>query len=149
MLFSPAVGHALDCLLLAVLFSAVLGSKPGNPFGDVIYNFIAAKVLNEVHAQLENEGLTIELLPVAGQLAEYILDNPRLQLVDDTYADDTIIMGTADTEDLITALTTAAELTIQTFQPHGLQIKMKENKTEAVIYAAGLGKAKNHARTRD
>ena len=36
--------------------STVLRSKQGENLGDVIYNFIAAKVLNEVYAHLEEEG---------------------------------------------------------------------------------------------
>ena len=44
--------------------------------------------------------------------------------------DDTAIVGMADADGIITSLTTAAELTIQTFQSHGLQINMKENKTD-------------------
>ena len=41
-----------------------------------------------------------------------------------------MIVGMADADGIITSLTTAAELTIQTFQSHGLQINMKENKTD-------------------
>ena len=49
-------------------------------------------------------------------------------------------MGMVDTDELNTALTTVAELTMQTFQAHGLQINMKENKTEAMSCAVGRGK---------
>ena len=42
---------------------------------------------------LEKEGLVTELPLVAGHLSDQIEDNFSLQRVDDTYADDTVIMG--------------------------------------------------------
>ena len=64
------------------------GSKQGDRLGDVC-SLIAAKVLNEVHANLDAESLIIELPAGTAQLADSFTDNEPFQLVDDTYADDT------------------------------------------------------------
>ena len=64
----------------------------------------------EVHSKLSNEHLISELPPVTNQLAEVEHDiqggsssrqGCTFQLVNETYADDTVIMGTESTDNLI------------------------------------------------
>ena len=66
----------------------ILGSRQGARLKDVC-SLIAAKVLNEVQADLGAETLIIELPVDTEQLADCVPDNQPLQLVGDTYADDT------------------------------------------------------------
>ena len=70
----------------------VVGSKPGDPLGSILFNYLAVAVLGDVARKSEEAGLLTVLPPppVSGALSALQRDGPPLALSDVTYADDSV-----------------------------------------------------------
>ena len=63
-----------------------VGSRPGDPVGDVVYNFLATKVLQEVEKEAMSRGVVPMLPSVGGE--HTLAQNAPLALAEVSYVDD-------------------------------------------------------------
>ena len=115
-----------------------VGSRAGNPFGDVCFNLICARVVGEVESQCALEGLVCSL-PVAAPMGRDT-GTSSLPLLDDIYADDAIFFIPALIAmyalQMLAAIATIAN---DVFASNGLRLNYAANKTEAEISQRGPG----------
>ena len=72
---------------LAQPSSCAIGSRTGDPLGDLIYNSLAAQVNGEIAKEMEQRGLAPMLPPPAAEFWNYAGNDP-VPCTDDTCVDD-------------------------------------------------------------
>ena len=113
------------------------GTKPGDPLGDVLFNFVAAAVMKYASAELADRGLSI-LLPETA-IAAFGPSGPCV-MADATYADDTVFFATDKAAGKCAQkLSAVAEVIYSAFRRFGLELNPKPGKTELLVALRGKG----------
>ena len=129
------VGDAQD------LMTTWRGSKPGDPFGDVVFNFFMMQSLALLSAELLAEGLTctMEYSPGAWQL-DGGARRADINLVDVSYVDDALFaMMVPLATQLIDVATRAAAIVQAFFRRRSMLLNFSRGKTEALLVPCGVG----------
>ena len=117
-----------------------VGSKPGDPLGSILFNYLAVSVLGEVAKRSEAAGLLATLPPACGDLSRVQAVNGPLPLSDVTYADDSVFFGAPGTaDDVIDRAIALGTIVVSTFQRFCLRLSAKANKTEFMFRITGKG----------
>ena len=119
------------------------GSRPGDVFGDILFNFLVAKIGQRVNAALEREDLETTIawsgdrtldLPDEGGIATHDIQLPKISFVDDLAL---IVMARA--QHLVPMSTRIAEIAVDKLAGHGLMCNSKSGKSEAMLVFGGQG----------
>ena len=121
------------------------GSRAGDPLGDLIYNFLAAKVSCEVDAELEQRGLRSVLPPAPVPLQRMSGDEPMV-MPEASFVDDVMIFVVAcDAINLLAKLAAVASVVVDVYSRRGLCLNFKAGKTEALIRLRGAESKRAYA----
>ena len=118
-----------------------IGSIPGDPLGDIVYNFLASKV----HGEILQECVDANILTVLPPLPElhplaHVRPNVSVTLFDNLYVDDAcffILGGTPHGH--IDKLVRLVKIVRKVYSSHLLMLNMKCNKTEVKVSIRGPG----------
>ena len=115
-----------------------LGTKPGDPLGDIAFNFFAADFFTEVAERAAGAGIatTFPFAPAAGPFQpkgpQAEMDTATIDNV--SYVDDGMLMAVADSpEQLCAHLQTLAEVLVLSSQSRGIEVNFEPGKTEAML----------------
>ena len=115
------------------------GTKPGDPFGDIAFNYLFGRVLKSISNTLEEQGFKVMLTP-ADQSIQQDETLPQIQLSEAAFVDDLMIVIPGEgTQDLMTNIQKTAAVVIDESAEHGLTINLSPGKTEAMIIRSGAG----------
>ena len=121
------------------------GTRPGDPFADLIFNFLFSKVMKKVKLALAQEDLLIRL-NWSGQreLHPPHIESDRYEdLCEVIWADDVAIMLTApDGESLPGRAARASAIVIDIVTRYGLKPNLGRGKTEIILCVRGKGSVK-------
>ena len=111
------------------------GTKPGDPLGDILYNFVSSAVLKEAHQVMSEEGLLVRL-PAPTQAV--LSDGVETCLTDATYADDTVaFLADVSPAACIQKTARTGNILFTTFQKFGMCLNPKPGKTEVLLCLRG------------
>ncbi len=113
------------------------GSKPGDPFGDVVFNFLMSRIVKGINTALEQAEIGFHFdVPV-----DVLGIPPRTaSAADVSYVDDLALKILPPAPDAaLPQLAIAAGIVVDGFGSHGIKINLKPNKTEAVVSFNGKG----------
>ena len=122
----------------------ILGTKPGDPLGDLLYNLLMLRVLRALHSELDKEGITVKVgySSTESRLhrSEATRHDKTESLHDVSYIDDeALFMEDIDPQLLLHKVQRAAEIMYAVFRLHGLRLNFGTGKTEALILLRGRG----------
>ncbi len=113
------------------------GSKPGDPFGDVVFNFLMARIVRGISADLEQAGIGFKFdVPVD------VLGIPPCteSAPDVSYVDDLALkILPPSPQAALPQLAVAIGIVVDGFGSHGIRVNLKPNKTEAIVSYNGKG----------
>ena len=117
-----------------------VGSKPGDPLGDMIFNYMAHKLRIEIDGQLKQHGM-FDAVPVP---SPDVLDPSFVQegllLKGATYIDDDSFPAFARTSaELVAKFKSIITIISTAYRRHGMALNLKENKTELLLRLTGQG----------
>ena len=116
------------------------GSKPGDPLGDIVFNFLGHRVLECAQRELDKAGL-LDWLPEGEPpgLQGLGFDEP-CSLLETNYVDDSLFfLATPTAAQLVKDLTHAARVIKRTCAHHAMHLNWKAGKTEAMLAFRGEG----------
>ena len=117
-----------------------IGSKPGDPLGDIIFNFLAAKCLKCVYTEASSAGL-MHALPASSTDIHGHQSNALVYLFDSNHMDDLLFFLFAlSAAELVQKCIRLIAICVATFTRHGLRLKFKTDKSEVVFRFRGVGK---------
>ena len=120
------------------------GTRPGDPWGDIIWNILMASIAKEIDAQLIEQGL-VDAMPCAdiglGKEVGGRVHIPGVIFVDDH----AVPISTDDPALLLSKLSKVASIVITTLQKHGLTTNMLPTKTAALVCFRGRGSKQQFA----
>ena len=124
--------------LLPTVAHTYKGTKPGDPLGDIVFNFLAARVLKQLEERLARLGIGLKLqLPEDAFLQPVAGGNPTCAL-EVSFVDDVAILIEHESPlGLIGKLEATAAIVIDTFAAFGLRIDLRAGKTEALVSLRG------------
>ncbi|CAE8636706.1 unnamed protein product [Polarella glacialis] len=117
------------------------GSRPGDTFGDVLFNFIAAWMLKEINLSLTAVDINVVIewsgerncIP-AGQGS----DLSPLELNQVAWVDDIVFLFRGnDPTSVIAKATVCKEIVVDTFAKYGFAVNLKPGKTECLLMFRG------------
>ena len=121
------------------------GSRPGDPYADVVFNFLFIRVLNALRPQLEELGVLFSL-EWSGIPSIHPWQHPTCStesIFEAVWADDlAILLMDADAAILVEKTTTAATMLIDVCVSFGLMPNMDPGKTEVILALYGKGSTK-------
>ena len=131
---------------LAQVLATLKGTRPLDPVGSAIFNFVMSRVLRQQAAAFRLEGL-IESIDWSGNRSLSACDDPTslVDILEITIVDDTVCAFTAAAaEDLVAKVARGAELQRVIFSRHSLQLDYsrclssgRAGKTAAIVAFRG------------
>ena len=121
------------------------GSLPGDPLGDVVFNFLMADVLSEATSVARQDGIVATAAPPAwGSM--YLRQGSEtagsVELFDTSYVDDAAFMVMAETPSgVLEGLGSVVKCIHAVFRARGLRLNFASGKSEIVCFMRGAGKA--------
>eukprot|EP00969_Alexandrium_andersonii_P066477 2930705-Alexandrium_andersonii.AAC.1 len=117
------------------------GSKPGDPLGDMVYNWINVQLLAEIQSSFESEGLLVKLPLLPGEQAGLLRSgSDGCVLSEDNYVDDSIYFGESTPDmPILQVLQRQAVIVSQVYARHGMALNWREGKSEAMVVFRGPG----------
>ena len=135
---------------LSTAVHTTLGSRAGDPFGDLVFGFLLARVSREVNEALSREGLQFSL-PTAGVHEPLFTDAPCPQdtcVRDIQYVDDDVFPFVhKDPEQIVDQLARAIPIVVDIFASHALVLNFKPGKSEVLLAIRGKGSTAVRRRT--
>ena len=123
---------------LASVVEPRAGSRPGDPLGDIIFNFLEGHVHGKLADQLHGHPAILHLPPLPARLSPSFLDNEPAEVFFNNYVDDDAFCLAADNAyDLLMHVYSAFAIIVRTFFRLGLVLNFKENKTECILSLVG------------
>ena len=121
-----------------------IGSRPGDTFADLIFNFVASRIDRSVASKLREEGL-LPVIPCHGTLGvkdgEDIVDNVELMPI--SFIDDVAACVMQKSKgSLIADIARTSSVIIVTMAEYGLQCNFKAGNSEAMLIFGGPGSRK-------
>ena len=125
---------------LSDIFTTTTGTKPGDPLGSIIFDMMVTEVTSEIEKEASLQGLLFVMPPLQGMQLKFHDGEADLPMMDDTYADDTILF-IADKQPTEVPKKAAAitAIAVQVYGKHGLRLNFKENKSEVMLNLSGHG----------
>ena len=118
-----------------------VGCRPGDPLGDIIYNFTAAKVLGGIEQEAVEAGV-VEPPPPASSDAcvSFVPNNDPISIIDDDFVDDSIFFARNKSPALLVEKAKLlCGIVARRFFQHGLPLNKKNNKSECMFNFRGPG----------
>ena len=116
------------------VFCTHVGTIPGSPIADILFQIIVTVALGTMLANLEQSGLRVQLLPVS----ESSCDSTSMPLP--SWLDDVAILIEADNAGSVASdVAQAASIAFEGFQMIGVDLNFQPGKTEAIVHFAGRG----------
>ena len=122
-------------------FVPAMGTKPGDPLADIVFNFSFHIFQRRLAAALRGAGL-LPIIPVveSGPFASLLASSDPVELLPPAFFDDiAVLVDSCSAEALTEDLSKAAQLVISSAAAQGFEINFKPNKTEAVVHLCGHG----------
>ena len=122
-----------------------LGTRPGDCLADLMFSYLFAVVLGQVQQSLLTEGFDLSLPwddRMRGAVCQVSADasSSKVLVADCTWMDDMCLMVRAPGPDgLISQLSFAAGVLIDTCISHGMMPNLEHGKTEAIVMLHGTG----------
>ena len=104
------------------------GSRPGDPLADLMYGFVAARILDKVRAQLQDQQRSSDEEDVSQLMANSI-----------TLVDDMTFRIEATADQLVRQVANVAAAVIQVCAEHGMALSYGPNKTATILDFRGPG----------
>ena len=127
-----------------------LGSRAGDPYGDLVFGFLLARVSREVNEALSREGLQFSL-PAAGVHEPLFAEAPCPQdtcVRDIQYVDDDVFPFVhKDPEQIVDQLARAIPIVVDISASHALVLNFKPGKSEVLLAIRGKGSTAVRRRT--
>ena len=119
------------------------GTKPGDPLGDILFNFIMAKVLWTLEGELKAAGVLDEVPHVPDRFCPAQLTvamEHNITICDVSFVDDSAIPVSAGSAyALVSKLRSATEICVRVFARFSMRLNFKKGKSEAVVSLRGDG----------
>ena len=122
------------------IVSTICGSKPGDPLGDLMYNFLMARVIKNLRDELHTAGLVVskKFDRETPAFAEPVNPSENIESMDVSYVDDeAIFIEDSDAMELIGKIQAVTMTAIRTFASHGLQLNFGPGKSECLASLRG------------
>jgi len=119
------------------------GTRPGDPYGDVVFNFVEDEVLIAVGTRLAEAGIVRRspwdgaCSPFSHGLAVY-----NVEVGDVAYVDDGLFLSHAPAGEAVAVATSIAAIADEEFQARGLRMDFGAGKSQAEVVLAGPGREK-------
>ena len=142
MLINQAYSHSwISTDGLLNLSRTKVGTRSGEPLGDLIYNFVIANVLRNMHIALQQPGLVDEF-PL--QPGDAIFHHPErattsIHVCDDSYVDDTLVLSSAKGAWRALESLNLISIIVNTFSSHSLRLSWSPGKSETMLMLVGEG----------
>ena len=123
---------------LQVVAGTEVGSIPGDPLGDIVFNFISSRVHGTLEVELHEAGLLSEI--DAPPCLATVPGHPtrRMRLFDNVYVDDAAFMLLAScAHALIVKTARAAQIIRDVYASFFLVLNMKPGKSEVMLRLCG------------
>ena len=110
------------------------GSKPGDPLGDIVFNCVSLKLLNEIEASLDAQGLLHHFPCEETEFTEGLGFTEPCKLCETNYVDDSLFVQLSpDAHSLIPRLSALACTVQSAFHRHAMKLNWKAGKSEAMV----------------
>ena len=120
---------------------SALGSLPGDPLGDLIFNILAATVLNDIADEAFEADLIMELRKPPVYVPRDTTSEP-LRNFDSTFVDDSAFKIVSKTPlGVVNKATTLTQIVVKQFRKRGLRLNFKLGKSELLVKLRGEGRA--------
>eukprot|EP00438_Fugacium_kawagutii_P008771 Skav211395 [mRNA] locus=scaffold1467:73053:76628:- [translate_table: standard] len=117
-------------------------SRPGDSFADIIFGYLFAHVLKDIHKTLHDRGL-LDLVPIAAALGPWLRNDETItweEFTGVTWMDDTCLcLSSPKAPELIPKLGEALSILLDTFRGCGLTPNLSPGKTEILLSVRGAG----------
>ena len=128
--------------LLSTLVGTQAGTRPGNPFADLVFNYLFAYILRDLKDDLETVGLIFSL-EHCGQRTIWPEDFSSVKtrpVLESVWADDLALMILSQSaKDIENRVRTAAAILIDRCTSFGLLPNFEKGKSEALLLIRGAG----------
>ena len=117
------------------------GTRPGDGFADLLFNLVVGRILRQLEADLEHEGIQTRLY-WNGQIGFNAQEGSEkcTNALSVVWADDIAMMIHHDNpKDLVEVIKAAMTLTIERFAKHGLLLNFDRGETELLLLLRGPG----------
>ena len=119
------------------------GTRPGDPFGDLVFNFVAEEIFTGVCDRMEADGMVqffewdgsrspLPTGPAAGRVA----------VGDVSYVDDGLFLAMVPSAEAVPAAAAIARMAADEFESRGLRLDFRAGKSAAEVIFAGPGARK-------
>jgi len=113
------------------------GSRPGDPWGDYLYNLLMVEVLEEVSAAYERVGIKILYL---GEPIQGWAGSPPEALAEATFMDDSALaVDGEDPDATLGRVRWAGAAVIDALSCRGIRVNLKRHKTAVLVSLRGQG----------
>ena len=116
-----------------------VGSRPGDPMGDIIFNYLQFRVHTEIKKQIFDLGLATPLPEVPDSSCPTFHDGKAsIHVFENTYVDDDAYCTSAQSAmEIVPKLRQLLKAVVTVCRSHALPLNFKQDKTEAMISFAG------------
>ena len=114
------------------------GTRPGDPFGDIVFNFMMSEVLGRVRHRLRANGLMLKL--PSSELSSWcdMTQRGMHEMIDVSFVDDVAAVIAADDPEALKNKTAAVAATYEhELESVGIRLNFKPGKSAAVMHFAG------------
>ena len=118
------------------------GSRAGDPLGDLVFEFLHAKISKEVRDSLTDQGLITDvILPVAGGFVKGApAAKARVKLQDVQFVDDVVHpLVHNDPHKLLHMVKAMVPVIVDIYAAHGMKLNFSQGKSEAILALRGKG----------
>jgi len=113
------------------------GPRPGDPWGDYLFNLLMVEILEEIADECTNAGL---VTLYRGEQLQSWMEAPLAALVDVTFMDDVVVIVDAPTaRDLPRRSAQAAAIVFDAFATRGIRVNLQQHKTARMVATRGDG----------
>ena len=113
------------------------GSRPGDPWADVVFNVIFCRVVQAIRQELQQEGLQFTLpVPALRQPHIFSATPQDISPAHVTWADDIAVLAVLNTQ-VERSVANATTLLLGALHRHGMQATIGEGKTAALLAVRG------------
>ncbi len=110
------------------------GTKPGDPFGDLVFNFLFAKILDVIHQRLQSEGIGFKVQTNGCRTLSSRGPLKFAEGCDTAFVDDlAVLIMPASSHMVLDAVAIAATVVCDSLVKYAIRINCKPGKTEALI----------------
>ena len=125
---------------ISSIVASTIGTIPGDPLGDIIYNFISIRVHKELEIEIKHNNLLIQLPPLVDEDLNDLFPNDVIDCVENLYVDDATFFCTTDEcFQHVRDVCRLVSLVYKVYRSFLLDLNMKANKSEVQMNLCGPG----------